>query len=94
MNREDFDPEERKEAHEELKEGYSEVLKVTDDDLLLVTSMFKIDKVNAEINRVQFDFDSGELSSYQALMELEVLLGAMNALRIDIKNSVFPKDEI
>lgn len=94
MDREDFEPEERKEAHEEIKEGYSQILKVSDDDILYVTSMFKLKKVNEEINDTNVSFNIGELTAYQSLMQLEVLLGAMNALRIDIKNSIFPKGEL
>jgi ribosomal protein L31 len=93
MNREDLDPEMIKAYHEEVKMKYKEVLQVTNEDEFVVNSTFKISKVSAEIDNISEAFYNQDITAFQAVVGLEVLLGALGEVRKDLREIIFPKNE-
>lgn len=91
MEEEDEDQEEFKQGMiESIKAQYTDILKTTDLDNLFVCSLLKISKVAVEIEEVSHAFHDDEIrcSALEALIRLEVLLGAANEVRIEIKKSL------
>jgi len=80
----------KQEMIESIKAQYTDILKTTDLDNLFVCSLLKISKIAVEIEEISnaFHSDQIDLTAMEALIRLEILLGAANEVRSEIKKAL------
>lgn len=76
------------EVPEEISKMYQEITNVDEDDKLVVTTLLKIARIGEEISEVEGMFMRREISSYEALARIEVLLGLTLDIRSEVKGSL------
>lgn len=80
--------EEIQEMRDYIVDEYKELLAPSDNDLLVVSSTLKIRNVFAEVMQVRSWFDSTEVTTIEAMIRLDVLLGSLGVIKNEIKNGI------
>lgn len=78
-------PVQEQEGREKITEGYRELIDVKPDDEIIMSGMLKMIRVSDEVGDVQGMFISGNITSYEALLRLDILLGFMDEVRGEVK---------
>jgi hypothetical protein len=73
------------ESREKITAGYRSIIDVKEDDEVIMSGMLKMIRVSDEVGEVQGMFISGNITSYEALLRLDILLGFMDEVRGEVK---------
>lgn len=76
---------EEKDSREDITKDYKEVIDVKEDDEVIMTGMLKMIRVSDQVGNVQGAFIEGAISSYEALLRLDILLEFMAEVRSEVK---------